>query len=249
MASCGSDRNAKYALSKLLQMDTVAEYESEFVILTNRVTGISANLLKSPFEDESPTTTNANPNDLNKARPDQVLEESTSHTSDKVEVVSISMVATYEEHGCQDGFCMVATYEEHGCQDGLKHVTTTSVAGKKGDLSAISSKGGPPDHMQASEKELDVLKSPLKEKSMFEESVKNRFGLSKYEDPKGALSKLLQLETVEDYQGEFEKLMNQRELLASKPLTLGYVFLLARMIEACLEDNRSTATIAKPNDL
>ncbi|GKC54001.1 hypothetical protein Tco_1076746 [Tanacetum coccineum] len=47
MASGGSDWNAKYALSKLLQMSTVAEYESEFVILANRVTGISANLLKS----------------------------------------------------------------------------------------------------------------------------------------------------------------------------------------------------------
>ncbi|GKC14442.1 hypothetical protein Tco_1011224 [Tanacetum coccineum] len=93
----------------------------------------------------------ANPNDLNKARPDQVLEESTSHTSDKVEVVSTSMVATYEKHGCQDG---------------LKPITTTFAAGKKGDLGAISSKGGPPDHMQASEKELAVLKSPLKEKSM-----------------------------------------------------------------------------------
>ncbi|GJV99316.1 ty3-gypsy retrotransposon protein [Tanacetum coccineum] len=34
----------------------------------------------------------------------------------------------------------------------------------------------------------------------FEESVKNRFEPSKYEDPKGALSKLLQLGTVEDYQ-------------------------------------------------
>ncbi|GKA27087.1 hypothetical protein Tco_0713255 [Tanacetum coccineum] len=43
----------------------------------------------------------------------------------------------------------------------------------------------------------------------FEESVKNRFGPSKYEDQKGALSKLLQLETVKDYQREFEKLMNQ----------------------------------------
>ncbi|GKC53999.1 polypyrimidine tract-binding protein homolog 3 [Tanacetum coccineum] len=47
MASGGSDWNAKYALSKLLQNGTVAEYESEFVILANRVTGISANLLKS----------------------------------------------------------------------------------------------------------------------------------------------------------------------------------------------------------
>ncbi|GJW41726.1 polypyrimidine tract-binding protein homolog 3 [Tanacetum coccineum] len=49
MASGGSDQNAEYALSKLLQMGTVAEYESEFVIHANRVTGISANLLKSFF--------------------------------------------------------------------------------------------------------------------------------------------------------------------------------------------------------
>ncbi|GJY63804.1 ty3-gypsy retrotransposon protein, partial [Tanacetum coccineum] len=41
----------------------------------------------------------------------------------------------------------------------------------------------------------------------FEEGVKNRFGPSKYEDSKGALSKLLQLRTVEDYQREIEKLM------------------------------------------
>ncbi|GKA48089.1 hypothetical protein Tco_0741047 [Tanacetum coccineum] len=47
MASGGSDQNAEYALSKLFKMGTVAEYESEFVILANRVTGISANLLKS----------------------------------------------------------------------------------------------------------------------------------------------------------------------------------------------------------
>ncbi|GJY56655.1 ALP1-like protein [Tanacetum coccineum] len=41
------------------------------------------------------------------------------------------------------------------------------------------------------------------------ESVKNHFGPSKYEDPQGALSKLLQLGTVEDYKGEFEKPMNR----------------------------------------
>ncbi|GJV76159.1 class II heat shock protein [Tanacetum coccineum] len=88
----------------------------------------------------------------------------------------------------------------------------------------------------------------------FEESVKNRFGPSKYEDPKGALSKLLQLGTVEDYQWVFEKLMNkvtdipdsllisfyisgfklnlQHELLLSRPTTLGDVFSLACIIEA-----------------
>nr|GFD55440.1 hypothetical protein [Tanacetum cinerariifolium] len=42
-----------------------------------------------------------------------------------------------------------------------------SRAEKKGDLDAITSKGGPTDHMGASEKELAVLKSPLKQKSMF----------------------------------------------------------------------------------
>ncbi|GKE92370.1 hypothetical protein Tco_1573465 [Tanacetum coccineum] len=47
MASSDSDRDTKDALSKLLQIGTVAEYESKFVILANRVTGISENLLKS----------------------------------------------------------------------------------------------------------------------------------------------------------------------------------------------------------
>ncbi|GKC93852.1 hypothetical protein Tco_1159294 [Tanacetum coccineum] len=83
----------------------------------------------------------------------------------------------------------------------------------------------------------------------------NRFGPSKYEDPQGALSKLLQLGTVEEYQGEFEKLKNrvmdipdslfisyyisglklhlQREFLASKPTTLGDVF---SLIEARFDD-------------
>ncbi|GJW49803.1 hypothetical protein Tco_0091154 [Tanacetum coccineum] len=44
MASGSNDQDA---LSKLLQMGTVAEYQSEFEILINRVTGISENLLKS----------------------------------------------------------------------------------------------------------------------------------------------------------------------------------------------------------
>nr|GEV26466.1 hypothetical protein [Tanacetum cinerariifolium] len=43
----------------------------------------------------------------------------------------------------------------------------------------------------------------------FVESVKIRFGPSKYEDPQWALLKLLQLGTVEDYQREFENLMNK----------------------------------------
>ncbi|GKB95601.1 hypothetical protein Tco_0981738, partial [Tanacetum coccineum] len=47
MASGGCDQNAKYTLSKLLQLGTMAEYESEFVVLANRVTGISESLLTS----------------------------------------------------------------------------------------------------------------------------------------------------------------------------------------------------------
>ncbi|GKB42049.1 reverse transcriptase domain-containing protein [Tanacetum coccineum] len=47
IASDGSDQDARYALSKLLQRGTVAEYESEFLMLIKRVTGILEYLLKS----------------------------------------------------------------------------------------------------------------------------------------------------------------------------------------------------------
>ncbi|GKA49770.1 hypothetical protein Tco_0742843, partial [Tanacetum coccineum] len=47
MISDGSDQDARYALSKLLQRGTVAEYENEFLMLIKRVTGISESLLKS----------------------------------------------------------------------------------------------------------------------------------------------------------------------------------------------------------
>ncbi|GJQ89081.1 hypothetical protein Tco_0000220 [Tanacetum coccineum] len=138
--------------------------ESEFVVLANRVTGISESLLtlfyisglkltlqidllrampttlgeafalaritEALFEDERVTTIIAKPNDLNIAVQVQDIKETTLHTSDKVETVSTSMVATYEEHGCQDGFCMVATYEENGCQDGLKPVKLDLLLGK-----------------------------------------------------------------------------------------------------------------------
>ncbi|GJQ89931.1 hypothetical protein Tco_0001070 [Tanacetum coccineum] len=46
MLAC-SDQDARYALSRLLQRGTVAEYESEFLMLIKRVTGISEYLLKS----------------------------------------------------------------------------------------------------------------------------------------------------------------------------------------------------------
>ncbi|GJU79907.1 ty3-gypsy retrotransposon protein [Tanacetum coccineum] len=51
----------------------------------------------------------------------------------------------------------------------------------------------------------------------FLESVQHRFGPCKYEDPQGALSKLLQTGTVAQYQCEFEKLIwIENSLLFSK---------------------------------
>ncbi|GJR01955.1 ty3-gypsy retrotransposon protein [Tanacetum coccineum] len=98
----------------------------------------------------------------------------------------------------------------------------------------------------------------------FLESVQNRFGPCKYEDPQGTLSKLLQKGTVAHNQSEFEKLMNrvtdvseallisfyvsglkpaiQRELLVSKPASLGDAFSLARVTEARLDDQVTLTT-------
>ncbi|GKA05305.1 hypothetical protein Tco_0684425 [Tanacetum coccineum] len=55
-----------------------------------------ARIIEARFKDERTTTTIANPNIV---VPDEVLEESTLHTSDMIEVVPTSMVATYDEHG------------------------------------------------------------------------------------------------------------------------------------------------------
>nr|GEX79774.1 retrovirus-related Pol polyprotein from transposon 17.6 [Tanacetum cinerariifolium] len=58
----------------------------------------------------------------------------------------------------------------------------------------------------------------------FEESVKNRFGPSKYEDPHGALSKLIQTSTVAEYQNAFS---------------------LARVTKARLDDQSMASVIPK----
>ncbi|GJQ89080.1 hypothetical protein Tco_0000219 [Tanacetum coccineum] len=52
MASAGSERDAKDALSKLLQMGTVVEHQMEFERLIKRVTEISESLLKSFYISE-----------------------------------------------------------------------------------------------------------------------------------------------------------------------------------------------------
>ncbi|GJX93381.1 hypothetical protein Tco_0347967 [Tanacetum coccineum] len=93
-------------------------------------------------------------------------------------------------------------------------------------------------------------------------SVRNRFGPCKYEDPQGVLSKLFQKGMVEQYQGEFEKLMHwvtdisagllitfyvsglkpsvQRDMLVAKPTSLGDAFSLVRVTKSRLEDQGVT---------
>ncbi|GJW56811.1 retrovirus-related pol polyprotein from transposon TNT 1-94 [Tanacetum coccineum] len=131
---------------------------------------------------------------------------------------------------------------------------------------------GPDSWIFAITEYFSLLNTPVDQRlriDRFVESVKSRFGPSKYKDPQWALSKLLQLGTVEDYQREFEKLMNrvtnipksllisfyifglklhlQRELLVSKPTTLGDAFALDRITEARLEGQTAalTGTTAK----
>ncbi|GJZ41853.1 hypothetical protein Tco_0588739, partial [Tanacetum coccineum] len=73
------------------------------VLLRSRPTTLGetfslARISEARFEDERSTTTIANPNDLNIAIPDQVLEESPLHMSNKVEAIKTSIVATSGEH-------------------------------------------------------------------------------------------------------------------------------------------------------
>ncbi|GKB41362.1 hypothetical protein Tco_0886304 [Tanacetum coccineum] len=156
MASNGSDQDARYALSKLLQMSTVAEYESEFVVLANRVTGISESLLTSFYISGLKLTLQIN---LLRAR---------LKTLGEAFALARITEARFED---ERATIVIAKLNDLNIavqvQDIEETTIHTSSAGKKGDLCAITSKGGPLYHMRASEKELVVLKSPLEQKSMF----------------------------------------------------------------------------------
>ncbi|CAA0838264.1 Unknown protein [Striga hermonthica] len=91
-------------------------------------------------------------------------------------------------------------------------------------------------------------------------NLKHRFGSSVYEDPEGALSKLVQNTSVAEFQSAFEDLMNKvrgisesllisffvtglkpdirRELLLNRPSSLMEAFALARAYEARAEEMR-----------
>nr|GEU56488.1 hypothetical protein [Tanacetum cinerariifolium] len=117
--------------------------------------------------------------------------------------------------------------------------------------------GADPDHWIFSITEYFTLSSTPMDLRLHV-SVQNRFGLCKYEGPQ------VQKGTVPQYQSEFEKLMNrvtdvseglvisfyisglkpaiQRELLVSKPASLGDAFSLARVTEARIDDQVTLMT-------
>ncbi|GJT64959.1 hypothetical protein Tco_1016439, partial [Tanacetum coccineum] len=71
----------------------------------------AVNTIAGDQEDPDVKDKQENQDDLNIAVLDQVLEESIIHTSDKVEAVPTSMVATYEEQGCQESVSGSGIYE------------------------------------------------------------------------------------------------------------------------------------------
>ncbi|GJU82535.1 polypyrimidine tract-binding protein homolog 3 [Tanacetum coccineum] len=83
MASGGSDQNAKYALSKLLQMSTVAEYESESRPTTLGEAFSFALITETRFEDERSTIAITKPNELTAHVHVQDLEQTTRGRGDE----------------------------------------------------------------------------------------------------------------------------------------------------------------------
>nr|GEY25140.1 hypothetical protein [Tanacetum cinerariifolium] len=84
--------NTQDALSKLLQLGTVAEYEK---LLRSKLTTLGeafslAHITEARFEDERSTTTIVKPNDLNIGVHVQDLEEMTRHKPNKVEAIKSS---------------------------------------------------------------------------------------------------------------------------------------------------------------
>ncbi|GKD19420.1 polypyrimidine tract-binding protein homolog 3 [Tanacetum coccineum] len=83
MASGGSDQNAEYALSKLLQMGTVGEYKSESRPTTFGEAFSFARIAEARFEDERSTIAIAKPNELTAHVHVQDLEQTTRGRGDE----------------------------------------------------------------------------------------------------------------------------------------------------------------------
>nr|GEU99722.1 uncharacterized mitochondrial protein AtMg00810-like [Tanacetum cinerariifolium] len=184
----GSDQDAKDALSKLLQMGTVTEYESKSNPTTLGEAFFRALITKARFEDERSTTYIVKTNNLNAGVQVQDLEKTIRHKPDKVEAFQTN--------------------------DAKPPISTDT----------FGSNGGNDSRTSGSE-------TPAKE------VVDNRIESGSDQDAKDALSKLLQMGTVTEYETEarFTNLQ-PLELLRSNPTTLGEAFFRALITKARFED-------------
>ncbi|GJW89820.1 hypothetical protein Tco_0167373 [Tanacetum coccineum] len=88
------EKDAEIVRLKSLLRDSDLDYQKKVTVY-----GIAVNTIASDHEDPNVKDKQEIQDDLNIVVPDQVLEESNLHTSDKVEVIPTSMVTTYDEHG------------------------------------------------------------------------------------------------------------------------------------------------------
>nr|GFA44273.1 hypothetical protein [Tanacetum cinerariifolium] len=154
MASEENDLDIEYALSRLLQRGTVADYQNEFEMLISRVTGKSksflaqrallwsnpttlgeafslAQIAEARFEYERSITDIAKTSDINAGVQVQDLEETIRHKLNKVEAFQTSMVANFEEHEQQENQDNMNEFSEE--KDGSKPPIFIDTVGKNGD--------------------------------------------------------------------------------------------------------------------
>ncbi|GJX83875.1 hypothetical protein Tco_0333356 [Tanacetum coccineum] len=151
-------------LFETLVLQRVAVFQRDvFEALFGDENNQAVNTIAGDQEDSDVKDKQENQDEPDIAIPDQVLEEIILHTSDKVKAVPTSMVATYEEHECQESVSGSAALKAKLNSLRLQVIND--------DLGVITSHGGSSYHMQTSEKELVVLKSPLDQELMFRRQV------------------------------------------------------------------------------
>ncbi|GJW63503.1 hypothetical protein Tco_0115387 [Tanacetum coccineum] len=220
MASGSIDRNAKDALSKLLQMGTVAEYQNEFEMLINRVMEISEYLLKSFYICGLKVALQI---ELLRARPTTLGEAfSLAHVTEACFEDEQSTTAIAKPNNLNTRVEELASRLK-GCPIQILSIRFVSTGA--------------------------LIESPRWRASDlgFQKTNCSRGSIDR--DTKDALSKLLQMGTVAEYQNEFEMLINrvtgisesllksfyisglkvvlQIELLRARPTNLGEAFSLA----------------------
>nr|GEU36733.1 class II heat shock protein [Tanacetum cinerariifolium] len=308
-----SDQDAKYILSKLLQMGMVAKYQSDFEILINRVTGISENLIKSyyifglkptlqcallrsnptnldeafslasatearftdlqlwellrsntttlgeaffraritgaRFEDEQSTTAITKPNDLNTVTPaKEVVDNGNgSALTFLVGYESSQALQLWEKIGIGD---VLGLLDTGGAYNFAQPNTGTESEKNSGNLKEIDneSKNKKVERDAEREREPTILATFGSDqgKVLYLTLSGLVFDFDCIRSYQLVLSLRALVERVFDL--GFQKIVHEK-LLTSNPTTLGEAFLIARITEACFEDEQSTITIAKPNDL